>query len=72
MSTRLHDDFRIGETVMIDEFEHEVFDVVGINLPQRTLLLEGDWSAMYSVVQQDWYPMDKTFHTKHVKNLNPL
>lgn len=52
-----YSDFEIGERVKIDAYENETFEVIGIR--RGSLELYGDWSAMYSIDQADWYPIKK-------------
>ena len=52
-----YQDFRIDEKVRTDYYENEVFVITGIR--KNELELEGDWSAMYNVIDKSWYPIGK-------------
>jgi hypothetical protein len=50
-------DVKLFDEVHIDTYQNERFTVVGIR--EKELELSGDWSAMYSIIQTDWYPIEK-------------
>lgn len=57
-------EFKMHEIVMIKGMQNETFEILGIDKPQKILLLHGDWSQSGHTPVSSWHPISEVLHTK--------